>query len=380
MTKPHTGSIRERKTKRGVVYYARLDYTDEAGNRKAITRRCPTKSEATRAKGELVREYEERIARGGPAKPEAIRFAEYADEYSDTYLVAPTYEGDRKTAGLRGWKLCRNSVKRLKAQFGHRLLSTIRYSDLARFKQQLLATETRRKKPRKIATVNRELIMLHTMLVVAVRDGRIKANPFDAGPPLIDHASETQRTRTLIGDEEQRLMDACLKIGKPELQPIIWFALDTGARRGQIIGDDGLKWSDVDFDAGLVWLRTYKGKNVKRYPAAMTRRVREILDALHAQSGGDPDAIVFRCTSYQHVWQKVKKEAGLKDFTFHDLRHSTATRLVRRNVPLEHVARLLGHSDIKMTFRYVTATPEDLKNLAAKLDEEAEGEAGETVN
>ncbi|MFQ5960696.1 MAG: tyrosine-type recombinase/integrase [Candidatus Methylomirabilales bacterium] len=49
------------------------------------------------------------------------------------------------------------------------------------------------------------------------------------------------------------------------------------------------------------------------------------------------------------VFQTAVRRAGLKDFRFHDLRHTFASHLVTTGVSLKAVAELLGHKDIKMT-------------------------------
>jgi integrase len=374
MPKRHTGSIRERKTKNGVVYYARLDYTDESGKRKAITRRCATKSDALRAKAELAREYEDRIATGGPARPVAVKFAAYAEQYKAAHLTEPRYEHGKKLEGMIGWRNERRLIDTVLVPFfGHRQLQSIRYSDIARFKSERLKLETWRKEPRKVASVHRELARLHAMLREAVRDGLLKSDPFQAGRALVNPSLETMRTRVLSAEEEAKLLEACLLEGRPEMQPIIVCALATGMRQGQILK---LTWRDVDLDAGIITVRTYKGSSLKLYEAAITDRLRAVLYALRERSGGEPDARVFYCGSFRHVWGRVKKRAGLAPFVFHDLRHSTATRLINRGVPIEHVARLLGHSDVRVTFRYVSTSREDLKRAAEVLDA-FDGEAGE---
>ncbi len=61
------------------------------------------------------------------------------------------------------------------------------------------------------------------------------------------------------------------------------------------------------------------------------------------------------------------KRAGIKNLRFHDLRHTSATRLVLAGVDQATVSKLLGHSSIQMTMRYAHPTPEALKNAVNKL-------------
>jgi integrase len=71
--------------------------------------------------------------------------------------------------------------------------------------------------------------------------------------------------------------------------------------------------------------------------------------------------------SLKTAWGKVAKAATLKGFTFHDLRHTFASKLVQAGVDLNTVRELLGHSDIKMTLRYAHLAPEHKAAAVAKL-------------
>jgi hypothetical protein len=70
---------------------------------------------------------------------------------------------------------------------------------------------------------------------------------------------------------------------------------------------------------------------------------------------------------YNLVFQPALKRAGIADFRWHDLRHTFASRLVQRGVPLYTVQRLLGHQSISMTERYAHLAPDDLLAAVTKL-------------
>ena len=60
------------------------------------------------------------------------------------------------------------------------------------------------------------------------------------------------------------------------------------------------------------------------------------------------------------------KRAEIDNVRFHDLRHTYASHLIMNGVDVKTVSELLGHSDIKMTMRYVHLSP-DHKARAVKI-------------
>ena len=68
------------------------------------------------------------------------------------------------------------------------------------------------------------------------------------------------------------------------------------------------------------------------------------------------------------VFYPVMRKAEVKNFRFHDLRHTFATRLVQAGVDLYKVQRLLGHKSPSMTQRYAHHYPESLRDGVAIFD------------
>ena len=61
--------------------------------------------------------------------------------------------------------------------------------------------------------------------------------------------------------------------------------------------------------------------------------------------------------SARHWFEEAVKKAGIKDFTWHHLRHTFASRLIMAGVDITTVAALMGHKKIQMTMRYAHLAP-----------------------
>ncbi len=91
---------------------------------------------------------------------------------------------------------------------------------------------------------------------------------------------------------------------------------------------------------------------------------RTVYELLRGQNIRDISGRVFpvsaRCL--RQGFEKAVDRAGLQDFTFHDLRHTFATRLVQNGAELYKVKELLGHKSISMTMRYSHHCPDSLRS------------------
>jgi integrase len=91
---------------------------------------------------------------------------------------------------------------------------------------------------------------------------------------------------------------------------------------------------------------------------------------LHAAEGGR----VFRnrhgqpYRSFRTAFERAVRQAGIQDFTFYDLRHTFASRLVMAGVDLPTVKELLGHKDIAMTLRYAHLSTDHKQAAVKKLE------------
>lgn len=74
-----------------------------------------------------------------------------------------------------------------------------------------------------------------------------------------------------------------------------------------------------------------------------------------------------RWVDIRKPWFAALKVAAVRNLHFHDLRHTFASRMVQRGVPLKAVQELLGHADMKTTMRYAHLAPSDLTKAVMSL-------------
>jgi integrase len=134
-----------------------------------------------------------------------------------------------------------------------------------------------------------------------------------------------------------------------------------------------LTWGDIDSRRRVITVRAAYAKNGEARSVPMNDVLTATLKAIRMNA--TVDGVVF-CSrngtpykSFRSAFERAVQKAGLIDFTFHDLRHTFASRLVMSGVDLPTVKELLGHKDISMTLRY-THLSTDHKQHAVRLLEQ----------
>ena len=173
------------------------------------------------------------------------------------------------------------------------------------------------------------------------------------------------RTRFLTEEEETRLLACC----SASLRPLVITALHTGFRKSELLT---LGWEHVDFRHRLITVESAYAKNSETRSIPMTTTLMETLRPLKEEA--EPSVSVFQThkgTPYKHiakVFRAACKRAGLTDMTFHDLRHTFASRLVMAGVDLPTVQAFMGHKTIAMTMGYTHLAPGHKRTAIAVLD------------
>ncbi len=161
-----------------------------------------------------------------------------------------------------------------------------------------------------------------------------------------------RRLRYLAQEECQKLIDLC----SPHLKPIVIIALNTGMRRGEILS---LEWEKhVDLRHGYILLDVTK--NGERREIPINQMLRGVLQGITRRIDSPyvfTDKQGNRFKDVKKSFHTALRKAGIKDFRFHDLRHTFASHLVMNGVDITTVRELLGHKTLTMTLRYAHPAP-----------------------
>ncbi len=294
------------------------------------------------------------------------------DVYGGKYekATAPSFETFVKEEYLpwsrlnkRSWRSDVEYTNVLLQEFGKLNLDEITPGQIERFKRQRRASITRRGKERAPASVNRELEVLSRIFTLAIEQDRVSANPCRKVKKLL---MDNVRTRYLSTEEEARLL-GILKGRLVHLRPIVIVAIDTGLRRGELLG---LEKEQVDFSLRVINVKRTKSGKGRTVP--MTPRVQETLLDVFAESGSsryvfaNPDT-GRPMTDVKHSFTTAVRAAGLEDFTFHDLRHTFGTRLAASGADVVKIRELMGHASITTTMRYMHASDAGKRDAIARM-------------
>jgi integrase len=205
---------------------------------------------------------------------------------------------------------------------------------------------------------------------------------------------DDQRERYLSVEEIRRLKacldqrihrKGCRTINQTfyRLRLIVLIALTTGMRISEIFG---LKWGDLLYREELIAVRSkLKGGKVRyvpmppklvnefrRYPVVMAE---ERIFPPKPGAKGERQRV-------EGSFETILNMAGIRDFRFHDLRHTFASWYMMNGGDLYELAKILGHANIKMTERYAKLSKQHIAktgNTAREMWRLMEGEGGDNA-
>jgi integrase len=209
------------------------------------------------------------------------------------------------------------------------------------------------------STVKNAIMPVRAIYRRAIRDGLVTVNPTSN---LDMPACRSPRVVQVSQERVQTFLAAL-----PEyLRPLYATAAYGGLRRGEI---RGLKWSDVDLANGVIHVRrsmdkkgglgdpkTRKGERT----VPLFGILRDYLDEHKMRTGGDQDDYVFRSrrgnpfttSNVRKQAARVCREAGVKCFGLHELRHAFVSFCVDMGFDLAEIGDYVGHTTVYMVDHY----------------------------
>lgn len=189
--------------------------------------------------------------------------------------------------------------------------------------------------------------------------------------PMLEKESErsSMRVRYLTQGDEEKLRSAIRAHPSwAHHEPELDLALHTGLRRGSMYRD--LAWENVNLVDRTATIPRTKNEDPVTIPLnAIAMRSLAVFRARGDGSGRVVRNVAGETLSFTAHWFVFAvREAGIKNFHWHDLRHTFASRLRQRGVPLGNIAELLGHKGLAMTQRYAHLAISNLHDAVSRLE------------
>lgn len=339
-----------RLTKRGPYWW--VDFRDPSGKRRRIST----------GEAEEAAAY---VKAGSIVQGAMLAAATTPSDARPTLAVRleDTYRGH--WSRTRSATVMRRVVDLLKREVADLKLADVNTRGLRALAERWLAAGTAP------ATVNRRMSAIGVALARAVEDGDLPARP-----KLPHYAERNKRERYLTAEEEARVLallcgwslgteamgDDDAAAGWRYVHNLAVFLLDTGFRFSEAY-KFRLDGGQADLSHGDT--KTGTGRRVPLTPRAAAAAADLLASPIHARLQATESKAAWDWVS--HRWQRACAGAGIEGVTLHILRHTCASRLVQRGVPIFTVSKWLGHSSVKVTERYAKLAPNSLSQALAAL-------------
>jgi integrase len=305
------------------------------------------------------------------------------DELGDAYLA---WIRPNDAAGIparkRSWRSHDlYAIGQLRAYFGDKRLTAITPTLVGQYRDSRRSTISRRKRPVSVATVNRELACLKRMFTVASKGLIVLKGGVPAQNPIANVSLErehNERDRVLSVEEFGRLSEAVEDWRKP----MLLVAYHTGMRKGEI---RAMRWDQVDLKRGPIRLKSGDTKTgeVRVIPLnqALTTLFKSatrylgcpwvFVNPAHMDAWQvNPKTVDLRyhATSITHALVRACQKAGMKNATFHDLRHTFVTNARRAGIDYFRIMAITGRKTMSVFKRYNTVDEADLRQAMQMLE------------
>ena len=299
-------------------------------------------------------------------------------------------EAKKAASTVKGY---RSHSKHVTAWGGARRIADIPKSDIELFQAKLLKQGLNPK------TVNDIFTVVRGVWADAFSDGAIKSNPLER-IENIERDGDDDHADPFTREEIDAI--AAVKTTRTQDVNMILFDCWAGLSVSELVA---LAWEDVDLEAGIAWVRRARVGTLYKVPKEKSRlRAVELIDPalefLRAHEGHtahlpgisidvtqrdnvtvkrETIRFVFRNGSSGEPWYPYSvgrwftghlKRAGVRHRGPNQCRHTFASQAISSYVPLEWVARQLGHTDTTMVKKhYGRWIPTDTKSMAALVSE-----------
>lgn len=362
--------------KRGEIYHAYISYIAETGERIQLreTTHCMDETQAVnyciQRLAELQKKTRQQISGELPSITIDEAFARYFLEKGQ-YLSRPQEKITR--------------LNKLKKDFAVTFLHDIDETIINRFVNINKSSLSN-------ATINRYLSIYSVIRKTAEEEWKVKTYPIKISKFMLKEPAENIKYL-----KDWSIAQKIIDRAAPHLKPIIYTALYTGLRLGNILG---LKWDNIDFTTASINIKVkdrtkLDGKNhsIPIYPDLMKiikeqpqindyvfnfrgKPIKSIIRSWHyifydfvpiSKKDLKPDdvyetrTIINKNTKEPEsvIYKRVLRDPALPYINFHTLRHTFATWVLRKTNNLRTTKELLGHADIRTTLKYAHTMDEE---------------------
>mgnify|MGYP001808050087 CR=1 FL=1 len=213
------------------------------------------------------------------------------------------------------------------------------------------------------AVVNQKMGYLRVVLQEMEEDGYIEMIKMPKPRP-----TKNSKVHYLTKDMEEELLSwlNCMQRNR-EAKDIVECLIDLGCRVNELLN---LEKRFVDFDNNQINFNDRKNDQAVAVP--MTNRVQSIIRRYYREVKDFDKLFTLNYSELNAIWQKARKDLGYADkkfYTIHLCRHTCASRLVQRGVPILLVKDWLGHEDIENTMIYAHLAPKALHSVVGVLND-----------
>ncbi len=246
----------------------------------------------------------------------------------------------------------RANLKWLDQYFGNMELSKITSEVIEKIADKKAATNVTN------ATINRILALIRAILRKAEKQWKW----LDRAPSITLRKEEERRISWLSYEKAEAL----IKELPPHLADLTAFSLATGLRRNNVLK---LKWKNVDLGREHAVIHADEAKGKKAIPVPLNKNA---ISIIRKQIGKHTEFIftykgnpIKQCNT--KAWRKALERAGIKDFRWHDLRHTWASWHVMNGTSLQELQALGGWQSYDMVLRYAHLSSQHLQQAANRL-------------